>query len=121
MDKDKALKLALEFVDNVHLGEWQGSTERQEEIVTAINKALAQPAQKPVAYLCGPDKNGLFGLPTADKACKDCFPVYRQSPQRLWVGLTDDAEIFAISNTMPYADRFEFARAIEAIIKEKNT
>jgi hypothetical protein len=41
--------------------------------------------------------------------------------QRPWVGLTDDAEIFAISNTMPYADRFEFARAIEAKLKEKNT
>jgi len=42
-------------------------------------------------------------------------------PQRTWVGLTDDAEIFAISNTMPYANRFEFARAIEAKLKEKNT
>ena len=42
---------------------------------------LVQPAQEPVAWLCKPDKNGLFGLPTADKACKDCFPVYRQSPQ----------------------------------------
>ena len=40
--------------------------------------------------------------------------------QRPWVGLTDDAEIFAISNTMPYADRFEFARAVEAELKEKN-
>lgn len=38
-----------------------------------------------------------------------------------WVGLTDDAEILAISNTMPYANRFEFARAIEAKLKEKNT
>lgn len=50
-----------------------------------------QPAQEPVAYLCGPDENGLFGLPTEDKACKACFPVYRQSPQRPWVGLTDKA------------------------------
>lgn len=41
--------------------------------------------------------------------------------KREWVGLTDDAEILAISNTMPYADRFEFARAIEAVLKEKNT
>ena len=41
--------------------------------------------------------------------------------QRPWVGLTDDEEIFAISNTMPYADKFEFARAIEAKLKEKNT
>ena len=41
-------------------------------------------------------------------------------PEREWVGLIDDAEIFAISNTMPYANRFEFARAIEAKLKEKN-
>lgn len=47
--------------------------------------------------------------------------VVSQWPERPWVGLTDDAEIFAISNTMPYADRFEFARAIEAKLKEKNT
>jgi hypothetical protein len=50
--------------------------------------------------------------------------AYKQAghplPEREWVGLTDDAEIFAISNTMPYANRFEFARAIEAKLKEKN-
>jgi hypothetical protein len=87
-----------------------------------VADALAETkaAQEPVAWLCKADKHGLFGLPTADKACKDCFPVYAAPPQRPWVGLTDDAEIFAISNTMPYADRFEFARAIEAKLKEKN-
>ena len=51
--------------------------------------------------------------------------VYKLSgyplPEREWVGLIDDAEIFAISNTMPYANRFEFAQAIEAKLKEKNT
>ena len=36
-----------------------------------------------------------------------------------WVGLTED-EVFAISNTMPYADRFDFAAAIENKLKEKN-
>jgi len=40
--------------------------------------------------------------------------------QRTWVGLTED-EVFELSNTMPYADRFEFAQAIEAKLKEKNT
>jgi hypothetical protein len=39
--------------------------------------------------------------------------------KRAWVGLTED-EVFALSNTMPYADRFEFAKAIEAKLKEKN-
>ena len=38
-----------------------------------------------------------------------------------WIGLRDDAEIYAISSTMPYANRFEFARAIDAYLKEKNT
>ena len=42
-------------------------------------------------------------------------------PEKEWVGLTDDAEILAISHTMPYANRFEFARAIEAKLKEKNS
>ena len=53
-------------------------------------KKAAQPAQEPVAYLCSPDENGLFDPPTPDKACKDCFPVYRQSLQRPWVGLTEE-------------------------------
>jgi hypothetical protein len=48
-------------------------------------------------------------------------PIFTHPPQRTWVGLTDDDEILAISNTMPYANRFEFARAIEAKLKEKNT
>jgi hypothetical protein len=56
----------------------------------AAQDKLAQPAQEPVSHLCGPDENGLFGLPTADKACKDCFPVYTNPPQRPWVGLTDE-------------------------------
>jgi hypothetical protein len=43
-----------------------------------------------------------------------------QEYARPWRGLTED-EVFALSNTMPYADRFEFARAIEAKLKEKNT
>ena len=57
---------------------------------TPLYTTPPQPAQEPVAHLCGPDENGLFGLPTADKACKDCFPVYTTPPQRTWVGLTND-------------------------------
>jgi len=77
-----------------------------------------KPAQEPVAHLCSPDKNGLFGLPTADKACKDCFPVYRQSPQRLWVGLTD--EDIALIDWESLVTKKDCVRAIEAKLKEKN-
>jgi hypothetical protein len=52
---------------------------------------MPQPAQEPVAWLCSPDENGLFELPTTHKACKDCFPVYTAPPQRPWVGLTKEA------------------------------
>ena len=49
--------------------------------------------------------------------------AYKQAghplPEREWVGLTED-EVFAVSNTMPYGDRFDFAEAIEAKLKEKN-
>jgi len=56
----------------------------------AAQAKLAQPAQEPVAWLCKPDENGMFSLPTADKACEDCFPVYTAPLQRPWVGLTDE-------------------------------
>lgn len=62
--------------------------------------------------------------PEIKKMYEDYFDkCFRESSreQREWVGLTDDAEILAISHTMPYANRFEFARAIEAHLKELNT
>jgi hypothetical protein len=48
---------------------------------------------------------------------------FTQSPQRKWVGLTDE-EILKfqdiVPNTLSY-DLIEFAKAIEAKLKEKNT
>ena len=42
----EALKLALEFIEDVNFGEWRGSTERQERVITAIKEALAQLEQE---------------------------------------------------------------------------
>jgi len=50
------LKLALDFVETVHVGEWVGSIERQLEVITAIKEALAQPEQEPVAWLITDEK-----------------------------------------------------------------
>ena len=61
--------------------------------------ALAHPAQEPVAYLCGPDKNGLFGLPTADRACKDCFPVYA-APQPAQEPVANDRALQLVTYQM---------------------
>ena len=44
----ETLKLALEFIEDVNFGEWRGSTERQDRVITAIKEVLAQPEQEPV-------------------------------------------------------------------------
>ena len=79
--------------------------------------------QEPVAYLCKPDQHGLFNPPTPDKACKDCFPIYRQSPQRPWVGLTDE-EVLQIRENLQVVEGISLlenlTKAIEAKLKEKN-
>ena len=118
------LEQSIEYRKGYEDGRWKGFGIGQRY----AKEALAQPAQEPVAHLCGPDENGLFGLPTEDKACKDCFPVYRQSPQRTWVGLTDES-ITQVIDLMPNGingwmsdwDLYEFARAVLAKSKEKNT
>jgi hypothetical protein len=73
MTKDEALQMCLEYIEtNAH---------ERRYVRWAINEALVQPAQEPVAYLCKPNQHGLFAPPTPDKACKDCFPVYTAPPQ----------------------------------------
>jgi hypothetical protein len=55
-------------------------------------------------------------------------PLYAAPPKKQWVGLTDEeiqdlgylSEKFDASNS-EYFDRWGFARAIEAKLKEKNT
>ena len=57
---------------------------------------------------------------TTDKAYAEKDPAWTPMYYKHeWVGLTEE-EVFAVSNTMPYGDRFEFAVAIEAKLKEKN-
>ena len=98
--------------------------ERHEANVQKFLGASQQPEQEPVAYLCKPDKNGLFDRPTPDKACNDCFPVFRALPQRTWVGLTDE-EIEYVWRKVETSDFHDcvllFAKELEAKLKEKNS
>ena len=72
--KDKALKLALEFLEQLGENHWGN----RPDVITTIKEALAQ---------------------------------------REWVGLTDD-EFDSID---PKISLFQFYKAIEAKLKEKNT
>ena len=48
----------------------------------------------------------------------DAFAMVNDAPKREWVGLTDD-EIWTLHDS--YLNPVEFARAIEAKLREKNT
>ena len=60
------------------------------------------------------------------KKWDDCQPLYTTPPQRTWVGLTRDEQSFVYSNLHNATSRedsfwVDFANAIEAKLKEKNT
>jgi len=96
-------------------------------IIDAIRTRLAQPEPEPVAY--GFQNTAVTGrnrwlmlreeVPTDDQYDGQLWtPLYTAPPKKEWVGLTDEEIYFE----MPYKDTlFEFARAIEAKLKEKNT
>jgi hypothetical protein len=93
-----------------------------------VREKPAQQEQEPVAW--GVFDHNLHDMFFAKEEAQEMVrlkgdgstvkPLYTTPPQRTWVGLTHE-EVFAISNTMPYGNRFEFAIAIEARLKEKNT
>ena len=99
----EALKLALECLDGVWRGDYSGNAK---EVITAIKEALANEALEKMA-----ENARELGL--------DYEP-----PQRTWVGLTDE-EIKRIGDLDLDSNYFglwyDFARAIEAKLKEKNT
>jgi hypothetical protein len=136
----KALKLALEALNDLaawHDGEVGGhmdepyAAEVARRTITAIKESLAQPEQEPVAfkiYKPTPPRHATPNVRDAELpwvydqdpssgnvASMWVTPVKATSPQRTWVGLTED-EAFACKGR----DYFETYRAIEAKLKEKN-
>jgi len=126
MTKNEALKLALESLERIDL--WLkarysgiGLVGVELDALTAIKEALAQPAQEPIGY----------AVPTFDfdnSVIKKVqyartVPLYTDPPQRSWVGLTEeDLKPLCAEWRIVYgAWMDDFARDIEAKLKEKNT
>jgi len=123
----EALKLALDFVETVHVGEWVGSIERQLEVITAVKKALAQ-TQEPVAHWSDCAVHSEPAYPKGECDCGGIVAVADYTAlsdkyvalkaQRTWVGLTD--EDWKEIEDMP--DTFDQGVAwAQAKLKEKNT
>ena len=120
MTKDEALKLALHGLEmGVTLIEDFGSKEQlntQHKAIAAIYEALAQPEQEPVAWMN--DMGTHIDLNVSNRGT----PLYTTLPQRTWVGLTQE-ELSEIYNRTEWdtVNGWEYERAIEAKLKEKNT
>jgi hypothetical protein len=85
----------------------------------ALRARLAQPEQEPVAWIS--HNAGLYhGKP--DELLNP-LPLYTAPPKKEWVGLTDEEyeEMAEQYVTNCYFDTLEYAKNIEAKLKEKNT
>ena len=90
--------------------------------IIELKKALAQPEQEPVAYIHRNEYNE-YRLEPHDNFDIKSIPfnvdvLLFKTPQRTWVGLTDDEKETVINNSMTPAC---VAIAVEAKLKEKNT
>ncbi len=127
MDKNKALKLALEALEEaceIVGAAWTWRDEKGRPAITAIKQALEQPVQEPVATLLLQSKENLernFGSNGyADWIYNDLAELLDTPPaaQRPWVGLTDEERIALV---VPNQTQFVVMKVVEAKLKEKNT
>ena len=117
MTDRELMQQALKALE-ANLGNWAAKT----KAIAALRERLAQPEQKPVAWLYR-DSWGVMKLSQTMPPPVGAFPVYATPPQRK--PLTDEeiSDLWCkVSNTdFVTADTHEFARAIEAKLKERNT
>jgi hypothetical protein len=128
MNKDEALRLALEALSEAHyVVEHRQDVKKREQAINAIKEALAQSEQDLVEWGVdwGPDGNSVSIIKRlADGGIEVVGWEYApHPPQRTWVGLTDE-EILLISAdcaaTHQHTD-IHFAKAIEAKLRSKNS
>jgi hypothetical protein len=86
--------------------------------VAALRAALAQQEQEPVAWMLTDDSGMRFV--SVDRPHPDFVPLHTTPPRREWQSLTNE-EIYPLYNEpRSDAEMLEFARAVEAKLKEKN-
>ena len=122
MNKDEALKLAREALENTWTEPKSEQYKIEKEAITAIKEALAQPEQEPVAWWN--DTGTHIDLNVSGRGT----PLYITPPQRTWVGLTqeefeklvDDAGFTRSDLLMIGACVVQIIDLVEAKLKEKN-
>lgn len=120
MNNKEAMQMALTLVDDLETDKI--ITEQEAETLRA---ALAQGEQEPVAWMCPDDPERETAFSWQSGHCNDCgkqkVPVYTAPPQREWQGLTVEEAVAIYKTIQAESSELEFAKAIEAKLKEKNT
>ena len=107
--KDKALRQALEFLEQLGENHWGN----RPDVIATIKEALAQAEKEPLEYWNAVEgwvkieevreHFDFVGCGTIYKTSgEDRVPLYTTPPQRPWVGLTDDEinEIYEQAETL---------------------
>ncbi len=132
----EVMKQALEALEEAHLKpEHKQDEHKREQAITALRAALAEEfmqrlteaqqeiEQWPVAYVTGYYDGHLVVSPIDHVVIPTGMALYTHPPRREWVELTDK-EITRIGNLDWDSNYvgiwYDFARAIEAKLKEKN-
>ena len=130
----EAMKLALKALKDerdkyLEYSHEDGAPEYIYEAITALEFAVFEPPQKPVAWAMLHDNGHFIDAIHPDEHLRVegeyIIPLYTTPPQRTWVGLDDTDignEYVRFEIIKGGFNRFEYAvRAIEAKLKEKNT
>jgi len=121
----EAALMALEFLEALGNNHWLD----RRATIASLRTALEQPEQEPVAWNWmfdgSPYGPGYFGKPpdediakAAEKTGRTVRLLYNAAPKREWQGLTE--EELNLIYAEPQTHSGQFARAIEAKLKEKN-
>lgn len=119
----EAMKMALEALELT-----ADRMQKQRDAVTALRAAIAEAEkQEPVAYVTGYYDGHLVVRPIEHVVLPTGMALYTHPPRREWVGLTDeeiaktaDAMLACQIESYETSGVYDFARAIEAKLKEKN-
>ena len=121
MSKDKALKMAIEVMDNIE----EPFRKYADEAINACKEALEQPAQEPEYVYINPVTKDAYYLTKVDNT-----HPHQWQGNKEFVGLTDDEidniidNVFSKStikkNGVKTCSVHEGVRAIEQVLKDKN-
>ena len=122
----EALKLALEYIQAVPDDRYNAEHIDRDALITAIKETLAQ-TQEPVKVLHKHEWFRTGEMKVGQMRCISCGEWgQEETSQRTWGGLTRDEQSFIYSSLHSATSRkdsfwVDFANAIEAKLKEKNT